>query len=71
MKLQDMERDAWISVFIDELKKLRPHLAPGFSTSKIALAIATQAYAADGKSAPKAAARRYHSQVAGRGPAKP
>jgi hypothetical protein len=55
-ELVGMDRTAWINEFTDELHKLRPHLKPGFGTSKVSEAIALQAY--DGKLDPKVAAQR-------------
>lgn len=49
-----MTRDEWCAAFVDELRRLRPHLAPD---SKIAWAIAANCH--DEKVDPKVAARRY------------
>jgi hypothetical protein len=50
----------WRQAFIDELVKLRPHLSPGWSASRIAHAIATTEYHPDLE--PKVAAQRYHAR---------
>ena len=39
-----MDRAAWIAAFVEELQRLRPHLKAGYGTSRVALAMAAQAY---------------------------
>jgi hypothetical protein len=57
-----MTRAEWTAAFIEELKKLRVHIQPEFSTSKFAQALALNSY--DPKLDPKAAAQAYHARQA-------
>ena len=60
-----MSRTEWINAFTDELQKLRPHLAPGFGTSRIVQDLASYTYANGGmREDPAAAARKYHDREA-------
>jgi hypothetical protein len=56
-----MDRTTWVHAFITELQRLRPHLKTGFGTSRIALAMAAQAY--DPAANPVAAARAVHERM--------
>ena len=62
-----MTRDDWIRRFVEALQQLRPHLVTGFGISRIALALAAQAYRRDDED-PEAAARRAHEAMPPPGP---
>lgn len=62
-----MTRDEWIGRFVDALQELRPHLRTGFGSSRIAIALARQAYRPDDED-PEAAARAAHSTMPPPGP---
>jgi hypothetical protein len=57
-----MDRTTWVHAFITELQRLRPHLAPSFGSSKVARALAAQAYR-PGNTAPEEAARTTHERL--------
>lgn len=58
-----MTRDEWISAFLAELQRLRPHLVPQYGSSKLLTAIAAQEHAAHGEDEPVAAARAYDQRT--------
>jgi hypothetical protein len=62
-----MDRPTWIAAFVDELLRLRPHLAVSFGPSRVVLTMAAQAY--DPAANPVTVARAVHERM-GTPPAK-
>jgi hypothetical protein len=57
-----MDRATWIAAFIEELIRLRPHLKPQQSTSRVLQTMAGQAYSPAVN--PVTAARDVHKRMA-------
>jgi hypothetical protein len=55
-----MDRQEWVSQFIDELTRLRPYLATDPGAPSALRGIANLRHAAGAGTDPKVAARRYH-----------
>lgn len=56
-----MTRTDWILSFVEELIRLRPHLKPGYGSSRVAHTWAAQAY--DPAVNPITAARAVHERM--------